>query len=300
MDGFRQLDDMGWIREVPEDQRYKALAADYLDAVQSGETALVIAPTHLEGERCTHEIRQGLRQSGRLGSEEHRLAVLHNANLTEAERADAVNYLPGDVLVFHQNAKGYTKGDRVTVGSEPPPVSQAARFQLFHADQLDVAAGDVLRITRNGKTADGKHRLNNGDLVTIEGFDRHGNLVTDKGWTIARDYGHLTYGYAVTSMASQGTDVKRVFVGQSADSFPASSREQFYVSVSRGQVQATVYTDDKNDLLDAVRKSDERLSATELVSGGRTRARDVVLRQQAWQPQSSRHERQREEPEYVR
>ena len=35
---------------------------------------------------------------------------LHNSNLTEAERADDVNYLPGDVLEFHQNAKGFRKG----------------------------------------------------------------------------------------------------------------------------------------------------------------------------------------------
>ncbi len=299
-DGFRQLDDLGWVREVSEDQRYKALAADYLDAVGSGESALVIAPTHLEGERCTNEIRSGLRQSGRLGTDQHRLTVLHNSNLTEAERADAIHYSPGDVLVFHQNAKGFTKGDRVTVAAEPPPVSQAARFQLFHSDVLDVATGDVLRITRNGKTPDGKHQLNNGDLVTIDRFDTEGNLVTDKGWTISRDYGFLAYGYAVTSMASQGMDVNRVFIGQSADSFPASSREQFYVSVSRGQRQATIYTDSKPDLLEAVCRSDERLSATELVSASRHPDRDQVRRQQQHDRDREKIQQERKELVYER
>ena len=58
-------------------------------------------------------------------------------------------------------------------------------------------------------------------------------------------------------------------------SFPASNRRQFYVSVSRGKKQATIYTNDKDELLAAVRKSDERLSATELLDDSiPLRARD--------------------------
>ncbi len=276
VDGFQQLDGMGWIREVPEAERYQMLASDYLETVKAGETALVVTPTHLEAERITNEVRKGLRQSGLLGTEDRRLLTLKNANLTEAERADAANFLPGDVLVFHQNAKGHVKGERLIVEKESPPTSEAARFHLFHQDSLEVASGDTLRVTRNGKTADGKHRLNNGDIVKVEAFDADGNLVTDKGWTIPKDYGFLAYGYAVTSMASQGTDVQRVLIGQSAESFPASSREQFYVSVSRGQRQATVYTDSKQELLEAISQTDENLSATELVSEGyRDRAQMV-------------------------
>ena len=50
-------------------------------------------------------------------------------------------------------------------------------------------------------------------------------------------------------------------------SFAASSREQFYVSASRGTQQVTIYTEDKEELLDAVKRSEERLTATELVNG---------------------------------
>jgi hypothetical protein len=34
------------------------------------------------------------------------------------------------------------------------------------------AAGDRIRIAAGGKTKDGKHRLGNGDLLTVEGFAR--------------------------------------------------------------------------------------------------------------------------------
>lgn len=227
-DGFRQLDRMGWIREVPHSDRYKLLAEDYVDAVSRGKTALVIAPTHIEKEWCSDEIRNTLKRNGQIGSGERRLNILENANLTEAERRDPVNYAPGDVLVYHQNAVGVTKGERMTVEDKPLPFAQAARFQVFHPDVLPVAPGDRLRITRNGKTADGRHRLNNGDIFAVRKFNDVGDIVLTNGWVISQDYGFLVHGFCTTSHAAQGKTVDEVFIGQSSQSFPASSQSQFY------------------------------------------------------------------------
>ena len=300
--GFKELSRLGWIREVPTAERYQVLAHDYVQSVERGKTALVIAPTHREGEWVTAEIRSGLEQAGRLRGEEHTVPKLTNANLTEAERADAVNYSPGDVLAFHQNAKGYTKGDRVVAGDTPLPLDQAARFQVFRQGELTVRPGEVLRVTRNGSTADGKHRLNNGALVTVRGFDKAGNLVLTNGWTVSREFGHLDYGYVVTSYASQGKTVQRVLIAQGAESLPAASREQFYVSVSRGREQATIYTDDKVELLEAVSRSDERITATDLV-GQREVARRERTRQQSAEPvapMSASRDAEKQEPSLVR
>ena len=278
-EGFKRLDDLGWIREIPQEERYQQLAADYVQAIAAGKTALVVSPTHAEGDRVTTEIRRCLCEAGELGRNERTFKTLQNANLTEAERGDAVNFASGDVLVFHQNAKGFTRGERVAVEeNQNLPLDQAARFQLFHRSTLQLAAGDVVRVTQNGLSADGKHRLNNGALYRIKGFADDGNILLDNGWAIHRDFGHLAYGYVVTSHSSQGKTVDRVFVGQSAESLGASTREQFYVSVSRAKQSVTIYTDNKHDLLDAVNRSDARLSATELVNG--KPERDVVpLRQ---------------------
>ncbi len=276
-EGFRQLSKLGWIREVSAADRYEAMAADYVDSTAKGAETLVVSPTHFEGERITKSIRDGLRKAQLLGQEEHHFLALENANLTQAERTDAVNYVPGDVLVFHQNAKGYTKGDRLVVGRDKLPADQAARFQVFHPTEIAFAPGDMLRVTQNGKTADDKHRLNNGDLYRIQRFDQAGNIVLENGWKVAKDYGHLTYGYCVTSHASQGKSVDRVLIGQSASSFGASSREQFYVSVSRARKEATIYTDNQDELLKAVQRSDDRLTATELLSGKDWRERGGTI-----------------------
>jgi hypothetical protein len=270
-EGFKRLDELGWIREMPDADRYRQLASDYVDAVSHGKTALVVSPTHAEGHRITSEIRRLLKERGLLDEDGQRFLMLQNAQLTEAERGDAANYLPGDVLQFHQNAQGYRRGQRVAVNGGPLPLESADRFSLFHASSLELARGDVVRITQNGFSLDGRHRLNNGARYRIKDFDEDGNIVFDNGWTIGKDFGHLAHGYVVTSHASQGKTVDRVFVGQSSHSGLASSREQFYVSCSRGREAVTVYCDDKEALREAVAQSDDRVAATELLSGDKLR-----------------------------
>jgi conjugative relaxase-like TrwC/TraI family protein len=265
--GFQRLDELGWVREIPDDERHRQMAADYIEAVAAGKTALVVSPTHFEGDLITAEIRRSLREREELGNDERRFRVLENANLTEAERGDKVNYENGDVLLFHQNAHVFGRGERVTArDGRELPLDQAARFQVFHASTLLLAPGDRVRITHNGTTADGKHRLNNGAIYNVKEFDDGGNIVLNNGWTVGKDWGFLAHGYVTTSHASQGKTVDRVFVGQGTESFAASSREQFYVSASRARERVTIYTGDKEALLDAVKRSDDRLTATEFVN----------------------------------
>jgi conjugative relaxase-like TrwC/TraI family protein len=309
-EGFRQLDRLGWIKEVPDADRYKAMAADYVAAVSAmkeDERALVVCPTHREGAKIAQEIRAALRAAGRLGDDEREFRVLENANLTQAERKDSTSYLPDDVLVYHQNSKRHTKGQAISVKDLTEvglPFDEAARFQVFHPGVLSIAPGDAIRITRNGTTADGKHRLNNGSLYTVKRFSAGGDIVTNTGAVISKDFGHLTQGHVVTAYAAQGKSVKQVFIGVSRESHPASSREGWYVAVSRGKERAAVYCDDKEALLDAVNRSDERLAATDLFARRNVRERTAALQRMEWlappTAQPGRNDRKRDERELNR
>ncbi len=267
IDGYDRLDALGWIKEVNGRERYAALAAEYVETVQSHKSAIVVSPTHAEGDKITAEIRRLLLGQNLLGKRQRRFKTLVNAQLTDAEKADSLNYQTGDVLQYHQNATGHVRGERLTI--EPGtsiPVDQARRYQVYHASAVDLAAGDMIRITQSGRTVD-DHRLDNGSIYRIKDFDAAGNIVLANGWTIDKDWGHLTHGYVVTSHASQGRTVDRVFIGQSSESFAASSREQFYVSASRAREQVTVFTDDKQSLRDAIKRADSRISAVDLFGG---------------------------------
>ena len=56
----------------------------------------------------------------------------------------------------------------------------------------------------------------------------------------------------------------KVFVGMSSESFPATYQRTAYVALTRGKEQAQIFTDDRNELLKAVSRPDDPLSATEL------------------------------------
>jgi len=276
---FKQLNKLGMLRELAPEDRHETLAADYVTAIKKGKSALVISPTHAEGERVTARIRQQLKHAGRLHRDEREFLQLKNLQRTEAQRADARSYQPGLIVQFHQNLAGFRRGERVTVkyadersvqverGNGKPallPMDQAVRFQVHESRTLVLVSGDMVRITQNG-FARGGQRLNNGDLKQVAGFTKDGDIKLANGWVVAKDYGNLTHGYCVTSYGSQSKGVDCVFVAESSDSFRAADREQFYVSASRFKQALTIYTDDKQQLLEAVSKSSERPSAIDLV-----------------------------------
>jgi hypothetical protein len=169
------------------------------------------------------------------------------------------------------------------------PRGLTTRFEVYEPTTLALAAGDRIRVTHNGQSADGR-RLDNGALYTVDGFTRQGDLRLANGWIISQDYGHLATGFYTTSHASQGKTVDQVLIAQSTLSAPASSREQFYVSVSRGREGVRIYTDDKEALRGQILRSGQRGSATELL--GQHLAADTRPRALSEQLKAAR-ERQR-------
>jgi ATP-dependent exoDNAse (exonuclease V) alpha subunit len=291
--GIGMLDSMGSIVEVKGDERYRQIAADYARVTaarkQGGafKTALVISPTHAEGDRVSGAIRETLKGEGRLGAEERQYLSLRPLNLTEAQRGDPAEYRPGAVLQFHQNAKGFKRGERVTVaeagaaglevtrkdGSKTLlPCSEVKKFQVYRPETLALAEHDRVRFTMNGFTREtrrggklAKSRVNNGTIGEVKHLLGNGDIELTNGFIIPKDYGGLAHGYVVTSHASQGKTVDVPLVALGSESFAAANREQFYVSVSRGREAVRLYTDDKAAMMDAVQGSAARLSATELL-----------------------------------
>jgi ATP-dependent exoDNAse (exonuclease V) alpha subunit len=294
-EGIAALDKMGAIVENSGEDRYQQIARDYASAISerksngTAKSALVVSPTHKEGDRVTKAIRQTLQESGKLSRDEQSVPTLRPLKLTEAERTDCANYAPGEILQFHQNAKGFKRGERVKVKSAGMtgvrvaradgrevilPYTEVKKFQVYRQEQLALAEHDRLRITMNGFVPDtrpgakgGKFRLNNGEIFEAAGFTKNGDILLPNGIVIPKNYGGLAHGYVVTSHASQGKTVDKVLIALGSESLGAANREQFYVSVSRGREGVKLYTDDKEAMMEAVQGSSARLSATELMAG---------------------------------
>lgn len=283
--GMHVLEALGWVTQGDAMTRNEALLRDYLAALAAGKSALIVAPTHREGEAVTRLVRGALKARGQLETQERTVTALRDLRLTEAQKADGAMYQPGWVVEFHQHARAIKSGTRLTVRgrddlgrvvavdargkAQALPLDTPGRFTVYEPTALPLARGDWLRITRNGQTADG-HRLTRGNSYRLAGFASNGDLLIEAGrgcWRLRADHGHLAHGYVATSYAAQGRTVDEVFLLQTAASLPATFAEQFYVSLSRGRERAHLYTDDKAALLAAVARSSLRGSAIELAEG---------------------------------
>jgi conjugative relaxase-like TrwC/TraI family protein len=272
MEGLEAIDRLGWVREMNDEDRVSHIAADYLQAqtdlksLPANKRILVISPTHAGAARITDAIRSSLRDAGMLAGEDRGFTRLEAVDTSVAERGQATTYRPGDVLVFHQNAKGFKKGERITVGDPADaPLSEAARFSLYRTvENAKLAEGDRIMFTGNVRTVDGRHTLKNGMVRGVAGFTPGGHIRLDDGKLIAADAGHWNHAYCVTSYGSQGKTVQRVVVDMPLSSRGAINQEQMYVSASRGKAWMRIYTDDKEELKAAVQRSSRKLAALDI------------------------------------
>jgi conjugative relaxase-like TrwC/TraI family protein len=265
LDGFDAIDGMGWVRQVRDDgERYEQVAADYLRALADRKSVLVVSPTHAEAARITAEIRSRLKAAGRLGPEEREFTRLVAVDASEAERGLAATYRPGDVLVFHEAAKGFKKGQRVIVADPARvPLAEAGAFSLYRPATIALAAGDKIRFTGTVEARDGR-KLKNGHVRTVAGFTPGGNIRLDNGMVIRADAVHYRHGYVETSFGAQGRTVQRAILAVSSVAAAAISRQMLYVGSSRAREWMRIYTDDRDDLRDAVVRDSAKVLALDL------------------------------------
>jgi conjugative relaxase-like TrwC/TraI family protein len=283
-DGFTKLDAIGAIKELSPQEGFKLFLKDYMAAVKAGKTALVIAPTHEQGERMTHEIRDYLKAAGYIGKREVEVERLKSLNLTAAQKTDWRNIEKGFVVQFNQNQKGIQRGSKWQVamvreqqvairdisGQEAAlDLSKPDQFDLYQRIPIPVAKGDKMRITRNGFDRERK-RMDNGMVLDVISASKKSGLVLQNPqsrmiYRIGMDHGNIAHAHCVTSHVSQGKTVDEVFIAQPAATFPATNAKQFYVSVSRAREKVHIYTDDREELLLRASQTGDRAGALELV-----------------------------------
>jgi conjugative relaxase-like TrwC/TraI family protein len=282
---FEKLDKMGAIKKADPLKPNEALVNDFIDTIKSKKSALVISPTHKQTDEVTDAIRNRLKKEGLIGKREVSASRLINQNLTEAQKSDWRSFEVGQVIQFNQNLPKIKRGSVWTVESASDkgvsiqneqkqsmvlPVQKSSDFDIYQKSVIQLTKGDVIRITRNGFDAE-KNRLNNSQMLEVLSVSKKGdiklrNAISKVEYKINKDHGHIAHAYCVTSHASQGKTVDEVFISQPASTFPATDAKQFYVSVSRGRNNASIYTDDKAQLLEYASELGDRKSAIELVS----------------------------------
>lgn len=156
---FETLNNIGSIKTIDPMKPNEDLVDDYLKAIKKGKTALVISPTHKQGEEVTKDIRAKMRESGLIGKKEIKAKKLTNLNLTEAEKADWRNFSEGQIIQFNQNVTGINRGsawavkevvDRdVQIQNDQGkivtlPRSKASHYDVFKETEIGLSKGDKI------------------------------------------------------------------------------------------------------------------------------------------------------------
>lgn len=279
LDSFERLDRLGCVQELAPDERRSTLAAHYLVAIDRKERVLVVGQTREEVRGVNEAIREQLKAGGQLGAETV-LTAYRPFDLDEAQRHDARFYQPGQHVRFLKRYGRFVKGDLCeVVGATDVGVvilkhGRRSTLSYRYADRLAVtapvemriAAGDRLQLKLNGRSTEGLP-LNNGELVTVRRVLASGDMIVedDAGVrkTLAPHQRLFLRGYAVTSYGSQGKTVDTILFSD-ASNRAATSRNQWYVAISRARKRAMIFTSDVNELRANIQRSGDRELALSL------------------------------------
>ena len=138
---------------------------------------------------------------------------------TDAQKGDVRNYEPGMVVDFTRTPRAFNaQGDKggssrrarlASFAAESRTVRETdaacwlrpSAFEVFRTREIAIGKGDRIRITKNGEAkVEGQAkgtRLNNGDIFTVEGFTKEGDIRLEKGKLLPKNWGHLAWAMSI-------------------------------------------------------------------------------------------------------
>ena len=293
-EGVKILDAHGRIEEVRDpDKRAEKIADDYIAlSEKERDKTLILAGTNQEREAITNQIRERLREEGKLG-QDYQAIQLKAKDLSSIQMKYAHHYEKGDVVVAHRNYKklGLEKGKLYTVnGREGERVILQAddgqkltvnpmQFDsktVYEQKEFNLAVGDRLKWKKN----DRKLGRTNGQEVVIA--DISVGMATleytggKKEIIDLREAQHLDHAIVSTTYSSQGKTADRVLVSATSDR--TLSSESFYVAASRAKYNLQVYAPNKEKLLEKAQQSRANQNALEVLDEQHQQVRKKVNR----------------------
>ena len=266
---FEKLGDN--VAEVKADNLAGAAAARWLAlSAEEREATGLMAPSHALREKTNAIVRERLIRDGVIDGPAMDGERLVSRGYTNAEKALAANYVPGDVVAFHRRYKrlGVDKGDELRVAGVDraagvvtlrgrhgaavawEPARLAARrdgVEVYAVDAMELRRGDRICWTRN----DRRHGLVNSGTAEVTAVGDAAvafRLEDGRPLTLPKDdpqLRHVDRAWAATVHAFQGRTVDRVIAAMEAEHAHLTTQKTFYVEISRARHHAELVTDDR-------------------------------------------------------
>jgi ATP-dependent exoDNAse (exonuclease V) alpha subunit len=245
------------------EERIAAIAREY---VKSPSGTLVVSPDNRSRSEINQRIHDELQSRGLVNKQEHSVRTLvPRQELTGADRSWAQQYKVDDILRYSRSSKetGIAKGEytrvlAVNAQENTLTVARATGAQttydprrqvgvsVYREQETNFSVGDRVQFTAPSQ----EMKIANRDLGTVENIGRDGTMrlrLDDERHVDfnPQHHPHLDHGYAVTSYSSQGQTAERVLVNVDTELAAKDllNSRMAYVSISRGQFDAQIFTD---------------------------------------------------------
>lgn len=279
---IENLDSRRRVHEISNrEERITAIAREY---ARSPESTLVVSPDNRSRAEINQRIHAELQSRGLVSRFEHTItALVPRQEMTGADRTWAAQYQIGDFLRYSRASRetGIGKGEYARVkeieaeknlltvtradGTERTYDPRRQMGVTVYREQEKVfSQGDRIQFTAPSNEL----KIANRELGTVNSIDANGvmRIKLDGGREMnlnPEKYRHIDHGYAVTSHSGQGQTAERVLIH--ADTNLAAkdllNNRMAYVSVSRGQLDAQIFTNDLSTLASALSRDVSHKSA---------------------------------------
>jgi conjugative relaxase-like TrwC/TraI family protein len=270
---IESLDRQGRVHEVKgHEERIEAIAREY---AKSPESTLVVSPDNLSRTEINQRIHTELQAHGTVSGDERSVRTLvPRQEMTGADRSWAQQYQVDDILRYSRSSRetGIAKGEYTRVKAidvqnnlltvrrvDGRETTYDPRRQMgvsvYREQEKAFSVGDRIQFTAPNHEL----KIANRELGTVESIAPDGTmrLKLDNGRSIDYEpqrHPHLDHGYAVTSHSSQGQTAGRVLIHVDTELAAKDllNSRMAYVSVSRGQWDAQIFTNDRKMLPQAL------------------------------------------------
>ncbi len=229
------------------------------------KNTIFIADTNHERYLLTTQLREQKKVFGELGTREEELKVLVSKDLTKAQMCFSEYFEKGDILVTNVRSQVLSPGKQYMVsgvengkllvrdGLKQVVVKPAAeQLSVYKLQTIKIAEKDRLEWRRNHSGHDNRE-----EVIVKKLSQDSAVLQKSSGETVRIDLKvpqFIDYAHISTTYSSQGKTADRVVALTQSN----TSRESFYVAVSRARNDVQIITDNKENLVKRALKSSSK------------------------------------------
>ena len=261
-----------------KEDRLDMLVTRYMNySDEERDKTLIVTGTNKDKDYINDHIREamGVKNAG------HETEQLKRVDMSQAEMKHAKYYKEGSLIEVQTkpNNSDLKKGELYkVVGTEKHLLivengqgeqikfnPTRERLSAYESKKMEVSKGDKLKITKG----DSEKGTTTGDKLIVETvakshFTARDVKTNDVHIFDTKDKNHLDHDYCSTVHSSQGLTVDNVLINIDTKS-RTTSKEVYYVAVSRAKKEAIVVTDSISKLPNAIAKGAEKYSAHQMI-----------------------------------